>query len=239
MQQRPTVLRVEDAAEMLLATPDAVVEELETGRLSGFKIGGQWRTTVEAVTAFIQGTPAPAAAPVPAPVGPAAVSTQGDAGSGRSYSPPQEWKSVPAFQYQWPNGPEAFHGGVAGRVRFGQREVPILVGWTERQAAGRMRRRAVVFWGEPGAALYPMVEFVGANDFDTTRRLASVIKDGGKHVRPEGEMPPPYQGFPLVVYSDIVTGPYAARSMAVEAREDDYDLMARHAILRAQAKGWL
>lgn len=237
---RPTVIRVEDAAEMLLAGSEAVLAELEAGRLRGFRIGGEWRTTVEAVMAFIQGAEAESL-PTQA-LGDSATPTTtgaGPVGGARSYSPPKEWREIAAFNYKWPNGGEDFHGGVAARVRFGQREVPLLIGFTDRKSAGRVRRRAVVFWGEPDATLYPMVEFVGTNDFESTGRMASVIKDGGKHVKPEGQVPPPYNGFPLVVYSDVVTGPYAARSLAVEAQQDDFDLMARHAILRAQAKGWL
>jgi hypothetical protein len=239
--QRATVVRVEDAAEMLLATSEAVLAELEAGRLRGFRIGGEWRTTEEAVMAFIEGGSGPGAGGQQAgSSGSAGLPARTDhAGPPRSYAPPQEWKPVPAFHYQWPSEGEEFHGGVAARVRFGQREVPLLIGFTDRKSTGRVRPRAVVFWGEPGATLYPMVEFVGANDFESTGRMASVIKEGSKHVKPDQQVPPPYQGFPLVVYSDVVTGPYAARSMAVEAHKHDYDLMARHAILRAQAKGWL
>jgi hypothetical protein len=70
--------------------------------------------------------------------------------------------------------------------------------------------------------------------------MASIVKGGdGKQVRLGQKVPPPYEGMPLVIYKDIVSGPYAAGGLAVAARKDDYDLMARHALLRAQARGWL
>ncbi len=44
---------------------------------------------------------------------------------------------------------------------------------------------------------------------------------------------------PTDIYTNLVTGPYAARSVAVIADENDYALMARHAVIRALWKGSL
>jgi hypothetical protein len=55
----PIVLTVSLVAERLITSPDAVIAELEGGRLRGFKVGGEWRTTEEDLLAFI-GRPATA-----------------------------------------------------------------------------------------------------------------------------------------------------------------------------------
>ncbi len=52
-QRFPTVLSVAIAAERLLTTTEALKAELEAGRLKGFKIGEEWRTTEEDLLAFI------------------------------------------------------------------------------------------------------------------------------------------------------------------------------------------
>jgi hypothetical protein len=234
--ERPTVLRVEDAAGMLLTSVDAVLEELASGRLRGFRVGGEWRTTAEAVVAFIEGGPSGLVSNEAEPVG-SALPEPASAQEIDAYIPPSEWKSADAFQYRWPDGAERYPAAVAARVGLGKRRLPFVIGFTERQTAGRLRRRAVVFSGQPGKSLYPLVEFVGADDFESTHRMASLVKAGSKHVKPGQQLPAGYEAMPVVVYDEVVTGPYAAHSMAVEAVQEDHDVMVRHAILRAQAKG--
>jgi hypothetical protein len=119
--------------------------------------------------------------------------------------------------------------------------VTVVIGFTDREAVGKTdRRRVIVFFGKVGKSLYPVVEFIGANDLGTSGLLASVVKHSSReHVRPGEAVPAEYQGLPLVRYRDLVSGPYAARSIAVQARKDDLTLMATHAVLRAQQRGWL
>jgi hypothetical protein len=96
-----------------------------------------------------------------------------------------------------------------------------------------------VFFGSPEATLQPVVEFAGANDYDTTGQLASVVKlPTGKHLRPGEPVPEEYADMPLGVYSDCVVGPNAARSIAVIASRNDLGVIARHAIIRARWKQW-
>jgi len=81
--------------------------------------------------------------------------------------------------------------------------------------------------------MIPIVEFCGADDHAKTRRVASVIKDrNNREVRSATTLPPEYRDFPTAVYSEVVVGPYAHRSMAVVVKEDDRDTMLRHALVR-------
>ena len=50
MSHFPVVLTLEAAAERLLTTPDTLRSELEAGRLEGFRLGDEWRTTEAALS---------------------------------------------------------------------------------------------------------------------------------------------------------------------------------------------
>lgn len=77
------------------------------------------------------------------------------------------------FQYRWPDGnDEQFTKSRWYTIVDDAREHRALVAWTDREAWGRMRRRAVVF-GESGASLYPWTEFVETDD----GRYAAGISD--------------------------------------------------------------
>ena len=127
----------------------------------------------------------------------------------------------------------------AASVPFAGRHVPIRIGFTDRHAAGMERKRVNVFL-ETGSTLVPLVQFVGANDYETTARLASVIKlEEGRHLRPGEDVPEEYRDLPRCAYSEVVVGKNAARSVAVLAHRDDLTLMARHGLIRARWKGLL
>jgi hypothetical protein len=156
------------------------------------------------------------------------------------------WARVSGFEYTWPlNVIEAFPEAYRAQVPLGSQVVTVTIGFTDREAVGmKDRRRAVVFIGSPN--LVPAVEFSGANDFDKTGLMASVIKlprrsgGGHQHLRPGQAIPAEYtNGFRLGIYSDVVRGPYAAGSMAVYATKDELDAMARHGLIRALWKGWI
>jgi len=84
---------------------------------------------------------------------------------------------------------------------------------------------------------YPMVEFVGADNFEGNGQMASIIKTReGKHLRPGESLPIEYVSLPVDLYTHVVTGPYAAGSMAVIADKDDLTTMAHHGLIRAYWK---
>src|SRR5262249_44114517 len=150
----PVVLTVEAVAERLLTTPDAVRAELDAGRLDGFKVNGEWRTTEPALLKFMNipslAYPTPerttemsSTATAPAPV--------------LARTPPPHLPSLPAgcegspappFDYRWPNVSEHYDEAYETRLRVSTREVPIRIGFCNRKSAGDPdRRRAIVFMG--------------------------------------------------------------------------------------------
>jgi hypothetical protein len=231
------VLTVALAAERLLTTTETLTAELNLGRLRGFKVGAEWRTTEEDLLAFI-GHPKEVAAK--------------ETAVHEAVFPPQvglEWRKVPPFPFAWPrragvnpNDVTEIHdrGAFGATVPFRGRHLRIRIGFTQRTAAGMDKRERVNVFLESNSSLVPLVQFVGANDYKTTGRLASVIKvKEGRHLRPGQSVPAEYQDLPRCVYSEVVVGRNAARSVAVLAHSDDLTLMARHGLIRAQWKGLL
>jgi len=234
MSRLPLVLTLEAAAERLLTTPDHVSAEIEAGRLDGFRLGDQWRTTEPALLKFMGIAPTyqgGAIARIPERSGfdvAAAVATL-------------EWSNIDAFTYHWQEeGVLTYDEGREAKLRLGNREIPLLIGFRTQEFAGdKNRQRAIVFMGRP-PSLIVLVEFAGedSSNFATTGRLASIIKyPGGKHVRPGDLIPTEYANLPTDLYTNLVTGPYAARSMAIVVHKSDYNLMAHHALIRAHSKG--
>jgi len=245
MSSFPVVLTVEATAERLLTTPDAVRTELDSGRLDGFKVNGEWRTTEPALLKFMNIPPlayptsertaemtstATAPTPVLTPPQPPDIASLLDG---------REWGPVPPFDYHWPEGIEHYGEAYGTRLRVGTREVPVVIGFCNRESAGGPdRRRAVVFMGHL-PSLNALVEFSGENSdvFPETGRMASIVKlPTGKHLRPGDPVPPAYTGLPLDNYKDIVRGPYAAASTAIVAHKDDLRLMAHHGLIRARER---
>jgi hypothetical protein len=243
IQRFPTVLTLTLAAERLVTTPDAVTAELEAGRLKGFKVGGEWRTTEDDLLAFVGHPPTANRGS-----GPAAEAAKAH---GPDATPPLPievaWREIESFSFTWPtragDDPDdvtEYHDpAFAAILPIRGRRVPIRIGFTDRVAAGMERKRVNVFL-ENGSTLIPLVQFVGANDYHETGRLASVIKkEEGPHLRPGEPVPREYQDLPMCVYSEVVVGKNAARSAAVLAHRDDLSLMGRHGLIRARWKGLL
>jgi hypothetical protein len=233
----PIVLTVPLVAERLITSPETIVGELEAGRLLGFKVGGEWRTTEEDLFAFI---------------GHPVLRTPKESQEWESESvngPPEvqaTWrKTDEPFRFTWPKtagtdpeeSTEYYKPAFAGSVQWQGRNIAFRIGFTKRDAAGMQGRERVVVFLQTGSTFIPLVQFVGANDFDKTGRLASVIKNkDGRHLRPGEPVPVEYRGLPQCVYSEVVVGKNAARSIAVLAQKDNLTLMARHGLIRARWK---
>lgn len=223
-----------EIAELTRTAIEDVVAEMSGGRLRGFRIGPDWRVTDAALQSFMNGEVVKESA------------NGSDADDVRLEDPHKldakiEWKPMKAdFTYTWPNGEtkETFDTAFEATVALSSGNHRFVIGYTVRKAAGmKNRKRIIVFLGQ-SQRLVPMVEFAGSNDFERTHRVASMIKgSSNERFHSPSQLPPEYRGMPTVVYSDLVIGPYAARSLAVLADYDDRDLMLRHAIIRATYKG--
>lgn len=214
----PQILTPDEIADYLKVSSDAVLKELEAGYLRGFKIGSEWRCTDAALLDYIGKN-------VNSPL----VSR---ASSKELECEPTSFTEIGEFDYQWPGGSEHFENGYETTRKFNGRTYTFKIGFTDRRAAGQMRRRVVVWIDN-----WPLVEFAGSNNYESDGLLASVIKvEGGKQLRPSGKMPDEYKGFHIARYDSVVQGPYASRNMAVIVSKDDLESMLCHAIIRARFK---
>lgn len=247
MLNKINILSPEDVAEELQSTPDQVIVELETGRLKGFKFAGEWRTTEEAVLAMIEDL-SKQFATVSAEEARANKSVSEDTDFRDRKGIPKlkqlsslQWKQT-TFQHFWPTEtePEVYAEAYQVEVEVKGKKISLLICFCDRSAAGRERRRAVVFLGDKAHSVYPLVEFTGANDFNETGTMASVIRlDARKQCRTDQALPVGYGDMPVSTYNLIVTGPYASGSRCVVAQHTDLAVMTRHALLRAEQKGFI
>jgi len=214
----PNILTLEELAEYMKVNKDVILAELEKGNLHGFRLGQDWRFTETNVLEFINKNH-----PSLSLVKPDSLKMEYEATSFTEIGP---------FDYQWPKDQEHFENGYETTRTINSRSHTFKIGFTDRQAAGQMRRRVIVWIDN-----WPLVEFAGSNNYESDGLLASVIKiESGKQLRPSGKIPAEYRDFRIARYDSIVQGPYASRNLAVIVSKDDLESMLRHAIIRAALK---
>ncbi|MEO7715588.1 MAG: helix-turn-helix domain-containing protein [Capsulimonas sp.] len=152
-----------------------------------------------------------------------------------------EWEPAQPFLHQWPNAKEKELQDTAFSqiIEIDGKHISLAIGFATRDTASMAaRRHATVFWGDIGRTLYPLVQFAGANNFEETGLLASIIRDGSRKTVPaDAALPCGYEEMPVGIYNDLISGPYARKSRCVIAHKDDFAVMAKHALLRSQQKG--
>ncbi|MFA5064852.1 MAG: hypothetical protein WC566_05215 [Dehalococcoidia bacterium] len=216
----PSVLTPQEVAEYLKVDIQIVLMELENGKLLGFKVGGDWRSTDIAILDYIG-------------------KNETSSGIRGLYTVEQfdgndvsSFKKIPPFEYRWPASTEQFEGGYETEKLISGHSYSFKIGFTNREAAGQLRRRIIV-WRDN----WPLVEFAGSNDYTSDGLLASIIKlRNGKQLRPLEKIPDEYRNFRIAKYDSIIKGPYASRNMAVIVNKDDLQAMLRHAIIRGKWK---
>jgi len=218
MVEIPIVYTIEEAAQLLKVSTQAIVDEINAGHLEGFRVGGQWRTTDKGIAEFISR---------------GGSQGQGELANRESVFPSTATtlKKMDGFSYKWPDGTvEVYHEAHEGMVKTDSAQIQVKVGIGERSAAGRMRKRVVIFLDNR-----PTVEFAGVDDFDKSGLVASVITlRNRKRLKPGQRVPDEYRSFQLVRYNTVITGPRAMSAMGVLAKINDFDTMISHALIRAK-----
>ena len=218
----PRIMTVEDIAGYLRVSNEVVISELEQGHIAGFKVGTEWRCTEASLLDYVSGQHL------------SCFETQLD--SSKSRWTVADFVETGPFEYKWPGGIEAFETGYETNRTFEERTHTFKIGFTKREAAGQDDRPRVVIWMDN----WPLVEFAGGNNYKSDKLLVSVIKvKGGKQLRPAAKIPEEYKEFRVVRYDSIVKGPYASGNMAVVVKNNDFESMLKHAIIRATWKEFI
>ena len=157
---------------------------------------------------------------------------------------PDDWRVVQAREgesYRWPKRRDAYspYRVFIGTTRA-EGAVQIGLGETIRENAWGRDRKYVVAFLSGGSPQHPLVEFVGADDFEDTRELVAVIRgsDGGRRMYGIGDkLPAVYvEHFRTQIYNERVVHPGVWNKVVVVAREDDDSAMLNHALIQSRRR---
>lgn len=225
----PRAFSVEELAERWGVEATDVEAEIVAGRLRAFVVNGKRRITADAAARFEEGGAPPEQPPASAPVEPAI-----------------QLAPAAPFSHRWPDRlEERYDRAFAGRLDGPSGLLYVRLGFGMRTTVGRERRRAVVFLSdrpfrerERAIGGRPVVEFTAVDDFEQSRRFASLIRSpAGKEIRAGQDLPADYHDRTVVPYNTVITGPYSHSGLALVAREDEHELMVHHALVRARTAG--
>ena len=119
---------------------------------------------------------------------------------------------------------------------------PVTIGLGETRRTkkwGRDRKYVVAFLSN-GSPQQPLVEFLEADDFETSRELVAVIRgsDGGRRMYGPGDtLPETYElHFRTQLYPERVSFSGVWNKLVVVAREDDHATILNHALVQARRR---
>src|SRR5260370_41344926 len=160
------VYTIEEISTHLRVPETAVREEIASGRLRAFNLGGHTRVPDSAMIEYMAGN---------------STGRIKSTHKGRTNLSPTS-----DFTYTWPNKhKEEFTEAHEGIVSNGDTKLRVKLGFTLRGSAGVRRRRSLIIVNR-----YPTVEFVSADD-TPDGKMASVIRDRqGKQVQVGATLPP-------------------------------------------------
>jgi hypothetical protein len=163
---------------------------------------------------------------------------------GRMADLPENWRVVREREgqsYQWPDERDRYsrYRVFMGTTRA-EGAVQIGLGETIRKNRWGRDRKYVVAFLSSGSPQQPLVEFVGADDYEETRDLVAVIRgsDGGRRMYGAGDaLPGVYkERFRTQIYSERVVYPGVWNKVVVVAREDDDETMLNHALIQGRRR---
>ena len=203
----PGIRTVKEVAGYLKIGEDTVLEELESGRLHGFRVGEEWRCSEAGLLAYIGGQTATRTSDQPEVTNRAGENT--------------DWNivEIEPFDFYWPKrggggAKEHYDKAYSATRAIDGRHCTMRLGFGHREVAGQMRRRVTVWIGNRA-----IVEFAGSNSFESDGLLAGIIRlKNGKQLSPYQSVPEKYRDFKLDRYDTVVDGPRASTSKPANIR---------------------
>jgi excisionase family DNA binding protein len=223
--QLPKVMTIKEVAEYLKINEESIMKEIESGRLRGFQVDSQWRTTDSDLLAYIRGQTKN--------MEPAFAESE----QGLDQNSDWEIRDIEPFDFSWPktgdkNNVEHYDEAYEATRTINGQQLTLKIGFGNREVAGLMRRRGTIWLGNRA-----IVEFAGSNDFDKTGKLASVIRlRNNRQLTPFNRIPPEYSKYKIKKYNSVIKGPRASTNMAIVVHKDDLKSMLDHALIRATWK---
>lgn len=225
----PAIWRPKEISAYLKVGLDAVLRELESGSLHGFKVANEWRCSEEDILDYIgaRGERVESAGSHQLPI------------DNRLVGGEMSIIEIGGFDFNWPkkgggSNPERYDAGYEAVTKVRGQEYSFKIGLGNRESAGQHRRRVTIWLGNRA-----IVEFAGSNDYENDGLLAGIIRlKNGKQLTSQ-RIPDEYKSFRVERYNSIIRGPRASTGMAVIVAKDDFKSMLAHAIIRATWKGLL
>ncbi|MCH7812377.1 MAG: hypothetical protein IH958_07080 [Chloroflexi bacterium] len=146
-------------------------------------------------------------------------------------------ESDSSFFFTWPEGTkEQFGPLVTYAVSAGNVDTRLAIGYGWRDAFRENRRRIIVFAAR--SSLWPIVEFVGADDYDRTSSVLWPLKKpgGNRQYRLSEEPHRDFAEFTVVPFQNRISGRGSFSGWAAVVHEDEHDAMLRLALVREKLR---
>jgi hypothetical protein len=149
-----------------------------------------------------------------------------------------QWTQIENFNFKLVNKECQYEKAYKTKTRIGDRVYDFIIAYTSKISMGRLRKYIQVFLIKSNTNKpYPVVELVGADDYDNTHQVLGTIKGAnGKLIKEYEIIPLNYKNLSPILLSNRITGPYTRNTYAIVISEDDKNLLLRHAIFRAKDK---
>lgn len=228
------LITVSEGASLLGISPMELLDEAAAGRLTPLftvedLLGWRAATDERSVSAPVTLNGVPSVAPA--------------GGAGNFTLSLGPWTPIPPFTHTWPDATtECYDEAFQSIAQVNGHSQILIVAFGGRTSAGMIdRARAIVFYKTPPRER-PLVEFSGNRPRHKATRYACPIKPrgGNTQLRPRDPIPEEYAPMRLEVFSDVIQGPRAMKSIAVVAETQDQtallDIMGRHGAIRGYYK---
>lgn len=136
---------------------------------------------------------------------------------------------IDKYQHRWPDRYIEKYDALFFKIKLNRQDVSVIVGFTERRAFRRNRKRVVIF-----VKGIPEVEFCGVDDYKNRGYVIAVLKKPkSEKMYTITELPPSeYSEFQIVHHKDFIKGGYDR--LAILVRADDIHTMIKHALIRVR-----
>ncbi|MEM2352494.1 MAG: hypothetical protein QXT26_08820, partial [Thermoproteota archaeon] len=110
----------------------------------------------------------------------------------------------------------------------------IKIGFTDRVAFGKVRKRVIVFVDD-----HPEAEFAEADDYDQTGHLVAMIRNPDGKFMDINKVHSEYIGLPVVEHSKCIDKSLGGRvgTAALVVTGEDHKIMIRHALIQSKWRG--
>lgn len=135
------------------------------------------------------------------------------------------------YKYRWPAGIEEYDG-IHYNAEINGTKVPIIVGFTKKEAFGKPRKKIIVFIKDQ-----PIVEFAETDNYEKTGLVIGVLKKprSEEMYKINDELPSELEKFKLVYHKDYIQDGFDRIGILLSS--SDIQGMIEYALTKARLEG--